>query len=507
MRRFLRPAVVILISGMLAACAPGQASGAGNRADATPLPSQGELMIETTVPDTPVPTEELPELPVITEAIETAEPAATPQVTETPEALPASFDAMVLQGLAERWAGRQAIVVRADSEDSPEANVWLYERVGDGWKAAAGPWPAMVGKNGVSKQQEGDGRAPSGVFLLGSAFGWAPSPSGATYQYRKLDSRDRWVDEVSSPYYNRWVRGSASKCGSGEDLKTIAQYEHALIVHYNDAAEAGLGSAIFLHVWLGPGKPTHGCTAMSEQNMETLLCWLDYSARPVLVQGTEQQISKLMGEDWGIACLPDGWGYVDDFIPDAQLEIRYSTASNFTGKLLAGYQSPQAVMRLDAIEALALAAAEWKGDSIGLRVYDAYRPQQATDAMIAWAEDLAETATKKEYYPELDKVDIPGQYVARKSNHRLGGTVDLTLVNWSTGKNIDMGGPFDFFGNLSAYRYKGLSAAQSSNRSLLRSVMMEFGFAPYDKEWWHFAYPTEGAGGDFTILPRERAAH
>lgn len=504
MRRFLRLAAVILISGMLAACALEQAAGAGSRADATPLPSQGEPMIETTVPDTPALTEELTEQPVITEEIETAGPVITPEPTAMPEPSPASFEAMVSQGLAERWAGRQAIVVRADSEDSPEANVWLYEREGDGWKAAAGPWPAMVGKNGVSKQREGDGRAPSGAFLLGSAFGWAARPSGAAYQYRKLDSRDRWVDDVSSPFYNKWVRGSAAKCGGGEDLKKIAQYEHALVVHYNDEAVQGMGSAIFLHVWLGPGKPTHGCTAISEQHMEELLRWLDYSARPVLVQGTEEQISKLMGEDWGIACLPDGWGYVDDFIPDAQLEIRYCTENNFTGKPLAGYQSPQAVMRLEAIEALALAAADWKGDAIGIRVYDAYRPQQATDAMIAWAEDPADTAAKEEYYPELDKVDIPGQYVARKSNHRLGGTVDLTLVNWSTGKNIEMGGPFDFFGDLSAYRYKGLSSAQASNRSRLRQTMKKFGFVPYDKEWWHFAYPMDGSGGTFTILPRER---
>ncbi len=504
MRRFLRLAVVMMISGLLVACSPGQASGAGNRAYATPLPSQGEPMIETIVPDTPVPTEELTELPVITDESHTTEPTATTEATKTPEPSPVSFEVMVSQGLVERWAGRQAIVVQADSEDSPEASVWLYERDGDGWKVAAGPWPAVVGKNGVSKQREGDGRAPSGAFLLGSAFGWAVKPSGVTYQYRKLDSRDRWVDDVSSPFYNKWVRGATSKCGSGEDLKKIAQYEHALVVHYNDIAEAGLGSAIFLHVWLEPGKPTHGCTAMSELHMEELLRWLDYSARPVLVQGTEQQITKLMSEEWGIACLPNGWGYVDDFIPDAQLEIRYNTENNFTGKPLAGYQSPQAVMRLEAIEALSLAAADWKGDSLGLRVYDAYRPQQATDAMIAWAEDLSDAATKEEYYPELDKVDIPGQYVARKSNHRLGGTVDLTLINWTTGTNIDMGGPFDFFGDLSAYRYKGLTAAQSSNRTQLRQTMMKFGFSPYDKEWWHFTYPVDETGGDIAILPRER---
>ncbi len=477
------------------------ATGSGGRADATPLPSRGEPMAEIFTSETPM--QETTEQPAAPVPEDTSEPVGTGEPVPVPEPDPAYLEDAVSPGLAARWSGRQAIVVMALSEDSPVAAMWLYECSAGGWKAVAGPWPALVGKNGVSKQREGDGKAPSGAFLLGSAFGWAAKPVGMTYQYRKVDSRDRWVDDASSPFYNRWVRCSAAKCGDGEDLKKTAPYEHALVVHYNDVAEPGQGSAIFLHVWPGPDEPTLGCTAISKAHMEELLCWLDYSARPVLVQGTEAQIAALMQREWGIACLPEGWGYVDDFIPDAQLDIRYFTDNNFTGKKLAGYESPQAVMRLEAIEALMLAAADWRDAAIGLRVFDAYRPQQATDAMIAWAEDLEETSTKQEYYPNLEKIEIPGQYVARKSNHRLGGTVDLSLVSWGSGDAVNMGGPFDFFGELSAYRCKGCSESEANNRLLLRQTMMKYGFQPYDKEWWHFTYPVQGAGGDFPILPRE----
>lgn len=484
---------------LLAACEPLPAVNPTAMAPATPSPPVASMR-ETNPPDTLAPTNEPETQPAGSEPA-TQEPIMN--TTPSPEPEPVGFEGMVSSGLAARWPGRQAIVVVADGETATGAALWLYERIGDGWKAVEGPWPAMVGKNGVSKQKEGDGRAPSGAFSLGTAFGWAQKPNGVSYQYRLLDRSDRWIDDSQSPFYNRWVRGSASKCGSGEDLKEIDQYKHALVVHYNDEAVPGDGSAIFLHVWRGPGEPTHGCTAISENHMVELLGWLNYAARPILVQGTAEQIRRLMAEDWGMSCLPKGWGFLDDFIPDAQLEIRYNTDDNFTGRRLDGYHSSQAPMRMEAIEALSLAAADLRSDRYGLRVYDAYRPQQASDAMIIWAEDEADTATKGQYYPDINKADIPGQYVAKKSNHRLGGTVDLTVFSWRTAKNLDMGGPFDFFGAVSAYRYKGLTDAQAANRALLRSTLAKVGFNPYDKEWWHFTYPVTDTGDHFPILPRE----
>ena len=430
----------------------------------------------------------------------TMEPAVSPEHTAEPVK---DFPERVAAGLEDRWEGRQAIVVVAGGVDSSDAELWLYEKNGSYWKAVEGPWPAMVGKNGMSKQAEGDGRAPSGVFLLGTAFGTEEKPDGAAYQYRKLDSSDRWVDDRNSPFYNRWVRGTEKVCGNGENLSRIEQYRHAVVIHYNDRAETERGSAIFLHVWKDPGQPTLGCTAISRENMVELLRWLDYAARPVLVQGTEEQIGKLMEEDWGLLCLPEGWGFVDDFLPDVQPELRYFKNENFTGNPVPGYEAPLAPMRMEAIEALAKVAGGLKAKKLGIRIFDAYRPQKATDAMIAWAEDETDTATKEEYYPGIEKADIPGHYVARKSGHRMGGTVDLTLLSWKDGEDLEMGGPFDFFGEMSSFGYRGLTKTQSANREKLRSLMSTHGFNPYDKEWWHFSLTVEGEGGTFIILPRE----
>jgi D-alanyl-D-alanine dipeptidase len=417
----------------------------------------------------------------------------------------ACFDSMVCKGLSARWPGGQAIVVKAASAVSADAEMHLYERRGGGWARAAGPWPALVGRNGVGKAREGDGKSPSGAFLLGAAFGRLRKPEGSAWPYRELDGRDRWVEEAGSPFYNRWVRGPRAACGGAEELREIMQYTHALAVRYNDACEPGRGSAILLHPWRRPDEGTQGCTAVSEENAAALLRWLEYGKRPVLAQGTEEELPRLMGEDWGMLCLPPGWGFVDDFLPDAQTELRYNADDNFTGRRLPGYRANAAPMRLEAIRALSCAAEELRRRRFGIRVYDAYRPQRSTDAMIAWAEDASDTATKAAYYPDIDKADIPHGFVARRSKHRLGGTVDLTLVDWGTGGNLDMGGPFDFFGELSGFAYPGISAAQAANRALLRSVMTASGFVPYDREWWHFTFPVPDDGGDFDILPREHA--
>jgi D-alanyl-D-alanine dipeptidase len=413
------------------------------------------------------------------------------------------FNERIAEGLKKRWPGAQAIVVLAKRGNAPEAQMWLYERESSGWKVSAGPWPAAVGMNGTGKRAEGDGKSPSGAFLLGAAFGRTEKPLGLRCPYRELDSKDLWVDNPASPFYNRWVRGAESVCGTGEVLSKIEPYRYAVAVHANDGAVPGAGSAIFLHIWKAPGQGTAGCTAISEENMLSLLEWLDYDKRPVLVQGTTAELERLMAADWSMLCLPPGWGFIDDFIPDAQLEIRYNSRNNFTGGRIPGYAASVAPLRVEAIGALAHATDDLRRQNLGIRIYDAYRPQCASDAMIAWAEDEADTATKAGYYPEIEKAEIPHGFVARKSAHKLGGTVDLTLVDWATGLSLDMGGPFDFFGERSAYGYGGLTPVQQASRALLRDALMKNGFKPYDKEWWHFTYPVEGDGGDFLIVPRE----
>jgi D-alanyl-D-alanine dipeptidase len=465
----------------------------GNAAPATAAVSSAPP--EATMEATPMPT------PSPTITLQTSQPSPTPAPAET--AAPAGFEERVAAGLAERWEGSQAVVVRAESGSSCAAKLWLYEREGGEWRVAAGPWPAVVGKRGMTKRAQGENKSPSGAYLLGAAFGWGKEPGGLKYPYRPLDKEDFWLG-ISSPFYNRWIRDTRQEytnISDGERLNSIRpQYKYAVVIHYNDECVPGAGGAIFLHVWKNKDTGTAGCTGVSEENMARILQWLDYAKRPVIVQGTEEELARLMGEDWGMLCLPQGWGFADDFIPDAQLEIRYNTENNFTGRRVPGYSASLAPMRMEAIEALAGAADELRGKNMGIRIYDAYRPQEATDAMIAWAED--DTATKAEYYPGIDKADIPGHYVARSSKHRLGGTVDLTLLGWKTAQNLDMGGPFDFFGSISSYGYDGLTSKQAANRKLLRETMVKYGFEPYDSEWWHFSYPVSGGGGDFKILPR-----
>lgn len=251
----------------------------------------------------------------------------------------------------------------------------------------------------------------------------------------------------------------------------------------------------------GPGAELDG--AVSPGQAESLRRWLDYDARPVLVQGMGEELERLMAEEWGMLCLPPGWGFVDDYVPDAVTELHYATADNFTSRPLPGYLCAAAPMRLEALRALAAAADGLRRAGLRIRVFDAYRPQRATDAMLAWAQDEADTASKAQYYPGIDKRDIPGNYIARRSSHRLGGAVDLTLLDRVTGGDLDMGGPFDFFGDVSAFAYAGLTRTQAENRARLRSAMAEHGFEPYEAEWWHFSYPVAGEGGEFDILPLE----
>ena len=488
-----RIAPLILAACLLAACVqPGTVSAATQK----PL---GEMQVNSETSAGTIQNENL--------VGETAEAAAAAELPAAqPEGLTKGttigFESMIAAGLKARWAGKQAIVVRSDSANGTTARVWLYEYTSGAWRAKYGPWRAVIGKNGMGKTAEGDGKSPVGAFLLGTAFGTLNKPTGMTYNYRKLDSADRWVDAATT-YYNRWVRGGTAVCGAGENLSRISpQYRYAVAVRYNDQAKSKGGSAIFLHVWKSQTTATAGCTAMSEENMLRLLRWLDYAKRPVLIQGTEANLKALLGKPWGIACLPAGWCYADDFIPDLQPDVRYFTTHNFTGARITGYNAPELPMRMNAVTALANVASELRKKGYGIRVFDAYRSQAATDAMVKWAQTPGD-ATKAEYYPDIPKSSIVGKYIARKSNHRLGGTVDLTVLSWATGKDLDMGGRFDFFGERSHYDYNGLTAAQRDNRALLRSAMTKAGFTPLATEWWHFSYAEPLYDGSMAVQPRE----
>lgn len=190
--------------------------------------------------------------------------------------------------------------------------------------------------------------------------------------------------------------------------------------------------------------------------------------------------------------LPEGFVYVKEVIPGIQLEIRYAGSHNFTGRPVKGYEKPTAILSKPAAEALKKIQADLMEKGYCLKIYDAYRPQQAVDSFVEWAKVPGDTLTKQEFYPELAKNRLFGLgYIASRSGHSRGSTIDLTIVDAETLQDIDMGGPYDFFGSISHHNTTGLSPKQKSNRDLLKNTMMKYGFRPYSEEWWHYTLRNE----------------
>lgn len=200
--------------------------------------------------------------------------------------------------------------------------------------------------------------------------------------------------------------------------------------------------------------------------------------------------------------LPEGFVLVGEVIPDALLDIRYYTTYNFVGARIDGYEAPVAVLTREAADALKLVSDDMKAQGLRLVIYDAYRPQRAVDHFARWAEDITDTRMKAVFYPDVDKADLFEKgFIARRSGHSRGSTVDLTLLDEATGKLLDMGGPFDFFGELSHPDYAGVTAQQHENRMLLQSAMMKRGFKPLSTEWWHFTLVDEPYPKTFFDFP------
>jgi len=187
------------------------------------------------------------------------------------------------------------------------------------------------------------------------------------------------------------------------------------------------------------------------------------------------------------AQLPEGFVYVDSIIPDLDVELRYHTDNNFVGTSIKGYNSNRLVLTLDAAKALKAVHEALQDQNLCLKVYDGYRPQQAVNHFITWARDLDDTLKKHQFYPKIKKTNLfKAGYIASKSGHSRGSTVDLTIIDANTGLPLDMGSPYDFFGEVSWVNYEHITKTQKKNRQLLQSYMMAYGFRNYSKEWWHF---------------------
>ena len=187
-----------------------------------------------------------------------------------------------------------------------------------------------------------------------------------------------------------------------------------------------------------------------------------------------------------------GFVSVGEVIPDVLLDIRYYSSFNFIGERIDGYEEPAAILTREAAQALKEASREAMEQGFRLKIYDAYRPQKAVDHFVRWAKDPEDIRMKAFFYPDLEKTEIiPQGYIAEHSGHSRGSTVDLTLFDMATQQDVDMGGTFDFFGELSHPDYSGVSEVQHANRMLLQSLMVKHGFRPLETEWWHFTLENE----------------
>ena len=181
-----------------------------------------------------------------------------------------------------------------------------------------------------------------------------------------------------------------------------------------------------------------------------------------------------------------------DYVPGVIQEIRYYSTYNFVGDRIDGYEEPCALVTKEAARALSSVAGEMNAWGYRLKVYDAYRPVTAVKHFMLWGIDDLDLRMKPFFYPDLDKGEIFERgYIASRSSHSRGSTVDLTLLDMSTGKEVDMGGAFDFFGEVSHPDYRGITGEQYENRMMLRNAMMRNGFEPIDCEWWHFTLRDE----------------
>ena len=206
-----------------------------------------------------------------------------------------------------------------------------------------------------------------------------------------------------------------------------------------------------------------------------------------------------------------GFVVITDVIPDAILEIRYYSTYNFVGTRIDGYLQPVALLTKEAADSLKAVSDDVKAQGYRLKIYDAYRPQMGVNHFVRWAENITDTMMKSYFYPDLNKsVLFEQEYIYERSGHTRGSTVDLTLFDMRTEKEVDMGGTFDWFGpeshpdfcgnpetgvytgdNSKSPAGRSITAEQFENRMILRRAMLRHGFKALDSEWWHFTLANE----------------
>ena len=189
---------------------------------------------------------------------------------------------------------------------------------------------------------------------------------------------------------------------------------------------------------------------------------------------------------------PSGFVLLSDYVPGAVQEIRYFSTYNFIGDRIDGYEEPVALLTKEAARALKAVAGEVNAQGYRLKIFDAYRPANAVRHFILWGIEDLDLRMKPYFYPDLEKQELFRQgYIAKQSSHSRGSAVDLTLLDMRTGKELDMGSPFDLFSEVSHPDSDKVSDEQHENRMFLQKAMTRNGFLPIDCEWWHFSLEDE----------------
>lgn len=201
-----------------------------------------------------------------------------------------------------------------------------------------------------------------------------------------------------------------------------------------------------------------------------------------------------MSKDYQREAQMDASGFVllSDYVPSIVQEIRYFSTYNFVGERVNGYEQPCAILTKEAARALRETGGRANVMGYRLKIFDAYRPADAVRHFVLWGVDDLDQRMKPFFYPDLEKQELFRRgYIASRSSHSRGSTVDLTLLDMKTGKEVDMGSPFDYFSEASHPDYRGVTDEQYENRMFLQDLMVRGGFEPIDCEWWHFTLRDE----------------
>jgi D-alanyl-D-alanine dipeptidase len=224
------------------------------------------------------------------------------------------------------------------------------------------------------------------------------------------------------------------------------------------------------------------------------------TARPAACAG----LALLLTAFTARAQAPPPSGFVDAaaVVDGLVVDMRYFSDNNFVGARIDGYERPRCLLTAQAAHALAAVQRNLAARGLGLKVFDCYRPVRAVAHFLRWARKIDDVKRKAEYYPDLDKRDLFRLgYIAARSGHSRGSTVDLTLVRRSDRHELDMGTPYDFSSPKSWTADRSVSRQAQENRALFAHAMMRGGFRPYHKEWWHFTLVNEPFPGTYFDFP------